>query len=472
MPLLELAGQPEQVRPGLPIHRVRHGDLWVYYTPGRLVVCNSMESQYLEAGLCGRPSPPWAREMAAGFAAAASATTAHWRSWGDREFAPEALTLHLAGACNLSCGYCPTGASSVPSAVLDVAVLRAAARTVARSCAENGKSLTVAFHGGGEPTLHRARLAAAVEATRGEAKEAGVKWRGYLATNGTFESGNAAWLADNFDQISVSCDGPPYLQDAQRPFRDATPSSAIVERNTRLLLEAGANVAVRATVTRDGLGRQSELVAYLNQRLGITRIRLEPVYRTGKEGLGLVAADAGEFVFSFLEAQQTGERCGCAVTTSCVRLDEIHGPYCDVLRDTVLIASDGAAYACAFRMGLEPLGALGPVGNFHLRWDRLRETRRRAAAIPAGCAPCINAYHCARGCPDVCCLATPLRPPQASFRCRAAQLLTSGWIRGAARSIQAEKADRAALGDDAALRRLAGGPFAGVGHEAEDKVDG
>jgi radical SAM protein with 4Fe4S-binding SPASM domain len=471
MPLLDLAGQPERIRPGLPIHRLQHLDQWVYYTPGRLVVCSGVESKNLEAGLHGRHTPPWARRMAAEFVAAATATIARWREWGDQEFAPEALTVHLAGACNLSCGYCPSGGSSVPSAVLDVSVLRAVARTVARSCAEKGKSLAVAFHGGGEPTLHWARLATAVEATRGEAEQAGVKWQGYLATNGTFESSKTAWLARNFDQISVSCDGPPYIQDVQRPFRDLMPSSAIVERNTRLLLEAGANVSVRATVTRDGLGRQSELVAYLNQRLSVTRIRLEPVYRRREESLGLDPKDAEEFVLSFLEAQQTGGRCGCAVTTSCVRLDEIHGPYCDVLRDAVLVASDGAAYACAFRVGFEPLGSVGRDGVCVLRHDRLREARRRAAALPAECEPCVNAYHCARGCPEICYLSTPLQPPAAGFRCRAAQLLTAGWLRGAVRSIQAEKADRAALGDDAALRRLAGGPFAGVGHEAEDKID-
>ena len=62
-------------------------------------------------------------------------------------------------------------------------------------CAEKGKGLVVAFHGGGEPTLHWARLAAAVEATRDEAEQAGVRWQGLLTTNGTFESGKAAWLA-------------------------------------------------------------------------------------------------------------------------------------------------------------------------------------------------------------------------------------------------------------------------------------
>ena len=470
MLLLDLAGRPEQVRAGLPIHRLQHGDHWVYYTPGRLAVCNGVESQDLEAALDNRPSPPRARKMAAELVATATGTIARWREWGNHEFAAEALTVHLAGACNLSCGYCPAGGASVPSAVLDVSVLRAVARAVARSCAEKGKPLAVAFHGGGEPTLHFARLAAAVEATRREAEQAGVKWQGYLATNGTFESSHAAWLARNFDLISVSCDGPPDIQDAQRPFRDAMPSSAVVERNTRQLLDAGAKVAIRATVMRDGFGRQSELVAYLNQRLGVTQIRLEPVYRRGGEGPGLEPADAEEFVLSFLEAQQTGGRCGCAVTTSCVRLDEIHGPYCDVLRDTVLLASDGAAYTCAFRVGFEPLGSVGQDGVFVLRRDRLRRAARRAAALPAGCEPCINAYHCARGCPDICYLSEPLHTG-AGFRCRVAQLLTAGWIRGAVGSIQAEKADRAAVGNDAALRRLAGRPFERVGREAEDQID-
>jgi hypothetical protein len=104
--------------------------------------------------------------------------------------------------------------------------------------------------------------------------------------------------------------------------------------------------------------------------------------------------------------------------------------------------------------------------------ERVRNARKRAAVLPRECASCINAYHCARGCPDVCLLAEPVQPLASAFRCRVAQLLTAAWVLGAVRSIQAEEAKGAVLGDYPALRNFAGGPVAGVGSDAEVEVDG
>jgi uncharacterized protein len=339
---LDVSAAPEKVHRELPIHRLRQGESCVYYTPGRVVVCNMTEGRNLEFAFKGRPAGDWASRTAAELGAAAAATVARWQRLANAEYAPEALTVHLTGACNLACGYCYSRGVAADSAVLDISALRAASQTVAQSCAKKGTRFSVGFHGGGEPTLHLARLAQAVEATRAEAERAGVEWFGYLATNGTFDSSQAAWLARAFNRISVSCDGPPHIQDVQRPFHGSVPSSAVVERNTQLLLEAGADVSVRATVTRHSIVYQPETVAYANKLLGVNRVSLEPVYLNSREPFGLDRGDADEFVFGFLAAQETGGHCGCAVTTSCARLDEIHGPYCDVLRHTVLLASDGA----------------------------------------------------------------------------------------------------------------------------------
>jgi sulfatase maturation enzyme AslB (radical SAM superfamily) len=295
------------------------------------------------------------------------------------------------------------------------------------------------------------RLRRAVEITQAAAGAAGLEWGGYLATNGTFDPREAVWLGQQFDRISVSCDGPADVQDELRPLHSNRPSASLVERGMQALCEAGAGLTVRATITSRNLRRQAELVRFFHARWSVNRIRLEPVYLAAGNPTGLTDDDAETFVQHFLEAEETGRACGCDVSTSCVRLDELHGPYCDFLRGTVVLCADGRVRHCAFRAKAEGMAPDWPGGGLLWRQDLLLEARRRTLRTPSACIDCLNRYHCSRNCPDICYYDEEPESPGGGFRCRVARALTTGWLQSAVASIQAEQTQRAMLCDNPSL---------------------
>jgi radical SAM protein with 4Fe4S-binding SPASM domain len=250
----------------------------------------------------------------------------------------------------------------------------------------------------------------------------------YIATGGVMPSEHARWLARHFSLIGLSCDGPPDVQDAQRPTMSGAPTSAIVERTAAVLADEGAARQIRVTVTPSSVDRLCDIVDYACDRLQIRSIRLEPAYTARREGAGgFRPDDADRFVDRFLAAASHAHARGCELALSGVRPHEIHGPYCNPLRQTLQLTPDGRATACFLNTGSADsieaelaIGAYdGAAAAFHIQREQAARLQRRAARVPARCEQCANVYHCARDCPDVCVItedAGEQREP--GFRCR------------------------------------------------------
>jgi len=472
MQFLGTVASPVKIHPDLPIHRLQSAGSCVYYAPGHIAVCGTECSPLVDAAVRGEPSGFRAAAVADALMRAASGAVQRWRELAKAPFRPEALTAHLWSACNCSCTYCYSRlAAAVPSAQLDLGLLGTAVRLVAESCAGAGRDLTVAFHGGGEPALDVQRLVAAVSIARREAERTGVRCVALVASNGLFPAAAAGRLAQAFEQITISIDGPPDIQDAQRPLAGGGRSSPLVERNLRLLADFGANLAARVTITPQTIHRQAGIVQYLSGFPRLRRINLEPVFAGQGNSQPWSLSDAEPFAARFVEAKALGTRLGCLVATSCVRMEELHGPYCDTLRHTVLLGAAGVVAPCTFRLDRDAAcGKLRRGGDLELDVDQLTAMRRAAAAVPDECADCINALHCARACPGNCYLESG-RPRTREFRCRVALLLSVHRILNSVESAKPEEADGAVLRDDAVLGDLSLGPLRRLVDEPEVEVE-
>ena len=93
-----------------------------------------------------------------------------------------------------------------------------AAELVAKNCRRKEHRFYVAFHGGGEPTLHEERLKQSLERVETVARDQRVELFRYIATNGVMPGSTALWLSSHFDLVGLSCDGPPHIQNHQRPI--------------------------------------------------------------------------------------------------------------------------------------------------------------------------------------------------------------------------------------------------------------
>jgi oxygen-independent coproporphyrinogen-3 oxidase len=407
-----------------PVFRLDWAGRTALYAPGHIVAVPSAAASEIEnAWAAGRDIEAAApSRVAEALRLAASAAIGQAQA----SFEPECLAITVSNRCNLSCPYCYAAGPSNGTAEVDARAIAAAARLVAANCARSGKPFHLAVQGDGEPSLERDRLDMAVAITRDVATAAGLAWFGYVSTNGAVADDASQWLVRTFSRVSLSCDGPPDIQDRQRPRAGGAPSSASVARTACAILSAHGRLDVRATITPGTMTRQSEIVRYLRHALGATHIRFEPVYRSASPSR---CDDAAAFADCFLEAQRTARSLGADLSLSGVRLDEIHGPHCDVLRQTLRLNNSGFVTACFCRTPAERfrIGAFDPEsGEFVLDQQRIRALTA-AARAPDACRDCVNVLHCARGCPDECPCVGEERI--GGFRCLLYQRLSAAWLR-------------------------------------------
>jgi len=473
-----------RIHPQLPLFLIEFGPRNLVYTPGSLSVLTPEESVAAEEAWKGHAlSDRFARLSVTLESLEHGAETAldEYRSRMLSPFAPECLTVYLSNFCNLNCPYCFASQDSPRSsisrypvsreqAILDEKAIEAAARFVIDNCRLKNKPFVLAVHGGGEPTVHWDVVKRIRSLTVRLAAESGVEWRGYIATNGVLTTDphtpgaieliaeRAGWLARNFDTVGLSCDGPPEIQDRLRPLREGR-SSLFVERTADAVREAGGCLEVRATITPETVALQSEIVEYLFRRLGASQVRFEPVYRAGNGGFRL--QDASDYLRYFLAAQKRARELGCSLDCSGVRLDEPHGPYCDILSNNLRMVPGGSVTTCFVQVDSRN-GADRVIGHYDrqrsgldLDFERIASYKQEAQRIPNACHDCLNQLHCARSCPDHCTISSAgraTRTPetqdvsdvygateQARFRCVVNRQLAVAWILEAAREIESEE---------------------------------
>ena len=191
------------------------------------------------------------------------------------------VTLITTGACNLLCIYCfaNSGASTI---VMPEEVAFAAIRKGIKNA--SGKKLSIPFFGG-EPTLTPDLIRKAVE----YAKKAiigtdvlGVEFS--ITTNGVMNRSFLEFLMENDFLITISMDGPPIVQDFQRPLKNGDESSSYAEETVRILTRSGKDFKIRATVTKYSVPYMVDTIEWLHS-LGGKKIHFEVISIAGRAAM-------------------------------------------------------------------------------------------------------------------------------------------------------------------------------------------
>jgi sulfatase maturation enzyme AslB (radical SAM superfamily) len=328
------------------------------------------------------------------------------------EFSAECLTLYVNNQCNLRCRYCYSMPDLKANETPSEEGVRSAARLVAGMCAARKRPFAVAFHGGGEPAMHPKQVDRFFGIAREEAQRFKLQLQTYIATNGAVSEKTAHWLASRFDLVGVSCDGPPDIQDRNRPGRSGKALSKRVERTMSILNRHGRPFHVRVTISRETVDRQMEIVSYLADRYAPAEIRIEPAYINPSGEPPLEASQVDSFVNGLLAAKAAGAARGVSVTTSITRPDALYGRYCNVLRHVVNLIPGDVATGCFLASRPEEVAAHGlttglldsPKGVFRLDMEHIRSLISRCSEKPVRCEKCLCGFQCTYGCPDHCVL--------------------------------------------------------------------
>lgn len=183
----------------------------------------------------------------------------------------KSLYLLLSHSCNQKCIYCLNGRKTYQKnrrIMMSEKVAFKAVETVFESISRNGRLEVVFF--GGEPLLNW-RLAKKIInycETMLKPKNPEKKIQYHLTTNLTIFPDDLMETARKYKMtFLVNVDGPPDIHDITRPFRNGKGSFKTTARNIRRLINAGFEVALRATVTKYNHHRMLE-IAETHKELG------------------------------------------------------------------------------------------------------------------------------------------------------------------------------------------------------------
>ena len=320
----------------------------------------------------------------------------------------QTLSLNIAQACNMSCGYCYADegkfgakAKTMPEPIAFAAVDRLFCE------ARPHQDLVIGFMGG-EPLLARPLIHAVVAHARAKAEEDGRRVRFSLTTNATLlRAGDVAFFAANDFHIAVSIDGARAANDAARPFASGAGSYDKVVAALGLFERHGfpRHLSARATVT----ARSGALMEALDHLIGLgfNSVGFSPVLVSPDPSLAFSRADFDHFCAQMIAC---GTKARAAIVAGRAypfsnfetALQELHRgshrPYpCGAGAAYLSVDAKGDFYACHRLVG----DAAHAMGNIRVGSDvaaRAAHLIARHVDKQEPCKSCWARYLCGGGC--------------------------------------------------------------------------
>ncbi|HBT96143.1 MAG TPA: hypothetical protein DEB25_00085 [Desulfobulbaceae bacterium] len=320
-------------------------------------------------------------------------------------FQPTICVLMLTNTCNLRCVYCyahggDEGATrQLPLALATTAIDRVCREAVARK----QDHFRLAFHGNGEPTTAWRLLTDCVA----HARRAKLPARINLTTNGMWTEKQCSWILDNIDRVSLSFDGPPAVQNRQRPTRRGDASHSLVARNIKALDRRGMDYGIRVTITDNSIVSLPEIIGYICQETGVGTIQVEPAFGAGRAKTDQTAlARHMAFAEAFMAGYDIARKYRRHMYYSGARPWLLTDRFCDAFASALVVTPDGFITSCYEICDRQHelardfiFGDIRTDGGMRVDKKIRQAFVARIEERQQGCRRCFCFHHCAGDCP-------------------------------------------------------------------------
>ena len=309
--------------------------------------------------------------------------------------------------CNMACEYCDFASRSPSTSRMDRDVACAAVDAFLALLADGGHQRGQIHFFGGEPLRAADVVGFIVEYATLCAENLGINLHFEATTNGLFSSARAHWVADAFDSIVLSLDGPPEIQNRQRPALNYQPSFDVVSRTAVILSEGSTQFAIRSCVTSATVDQLPQWATWISREFHPDIVCFESLTPSKRSAAaGLLPPDPYRFAREFASSARILAACGIDTVQSMSDPSGCRISACPVGRDALIVSPDGAVNACYLPenqwrdRGLDL--RLGHVDAATGRVEIDDEALERVRGLPGRdkplCANCYCQYHCAGGC--------------------------------------------------------------------------
>jgi uncharacterized protein len=318
---------------------------------------------------------------------------------------PLFLGLIPTRGCNLACRYCDFVAGKESRTTMPLPLVRQALEAYV-DLLERGDTRLINVHFfGGEPfyAAEVVQFAVAYATRLAGSHRMGTHFE--VTTNGVYHPELAGWIADQFDTVVLSLDGPEEIQERQRPAQNGHPVFARIFHNAKIFSEGACELILRVCVTQASVKNMPEIAAWMASEFKPKTVCFETVHPTAQAmQAGLHAPDPFEFADQFHRAAQVLETEGINPILSTADMSECQSSLCPVGKDALIVSPDGAVDACYLPKEVWQASdldmRLGKVdhGRLELDSNALERVRNLSVQNKPGCAACFCQYHCAGGC--------------------------------------------------------------------------
>lgn len=319
--------------------------------------------------------------------------------------------------CNLGCKYCFSGAQPKKFGAMPWEIAKSAIDLGVRNAVLNRMRwgtgrLVIRFFGGGEPTEYWDTYAGIVDYARASARRNNIGVFVGTITNGQIDEEHYEWFRENLDEISVSMDGPPDIQNEQRPTFAGEHSFDKTWKFVSTMDATRANLkAIRVTVTAQTVGRMGEIAEFFWDNLSRAYpVQFEPVYFSEVGRQNTTMPLARDFVEQFRKVEEMARRRHEAgrrhstVETATRPLTIRATAYCDSLEGRGLfVTPEGYLSLCSeISVAVDPrkddyfIGGYDPATrSFHVSDEGASKIR---CGPPWWCRGCFAQFSCRGGC--------------------------------------------------------------------------
>lgn len=319
----------------------------------------------------------------------------------------DTIILFLTNQCNLRCSYCYASSNEYPQKMMTWEIAKTGIDFVLDHVKKNDSPvMTLGFHGGGEPTLNWDILVKATEYAKSISRKNDLDLHITGSFNGFWPIKVTRYVIQNFTEISLSFDGLPSTQNAQRPAVNNKASFQKVSETLYALDRARFSYGIRMTVTNASVSNLEENISFICENFKPRKIQVEPVFMEGRAIKNRSAiSDLDIFIYQFIRAVKKAEQHNIQLFYSGARLEAVTTRFCLAACRALVITADGNITTCFEVFGQEHpsadrfmIGKYEGNGKISIDEQKLIKNSCRTIDQISYCEDCFCKWHCAGDC--------------------------------------------------------------------------